>query len=67
MLTAEWVDCAGLRAGRFEHQMRDHCSTCAPWWERIPICPNCKRKLLKYGRTKCKGCNQFIMVGKDTE
>lgn len=59
---AVWVDCPGLREGKEAHFMRDHCWSCAPFWERLPICPHCRRKLLKYGRTKCKGCNTFVMV-----
>ena len=65
MATAIWVDCPGLAEGRFQHQMRDHCWNCAPFWERYPACPHCKCKLNKVGRTKCKRCKAFVMVEPD--
>ena len=37
-LVAVYVDCPGMSDPR-AHMMRDHCSTCAPYWERIPTCP----------------------------
>lgn len=67
MKEAIWVDCPGMQEGRYAHSMRDHCSSCAPFWERVPTCPDCKRKLLKRGRTKCKHCKVFVMVGNDTK
>jgi hypothetical protein len=67
MLNALWVDCPGLREGKYYHSMRDGCFSCAPWWERIPLCPTCKRKLMKKGKTKCKTCNRFVIVGEDVE
>ncbi len=61
--TAVWKDCPGLAEGKYAHSMRDHCWNCAPWWERFPACPHCGRKLHWSGKTKCKGCNTFVMVG----
>lgn len=66
MAQATWDDCPGIKNdGRTAHFMRDGCTSCAPFWERIPRCPHCGKKLLKVGRTKCKGCKQFVMVGED--
>ena len=62
MKTAVWVDCPGLKEGRDAHYMRDFCSTCAPFWEKIPLCPDCRCKMKRYGRTKCKKCNKFVIV-----
>jgi hypothetical protein len=64
MTQARWVDCPGM-ADPFEHTMRDHCWNCAPFWERIPVCPDCNRKLQKRGRTKCKHCKAWTFVGAD--
>ena len=61
MPKAKWRDCAGMADPR-EHMMRDHCWNCAPFWERIPVCPNCGRKLEKTGKTKCRGCGTFVKV-----
>ena len=62
---AVWRNCAGMADGAYAHSMRDYCSTCAPWWERIPTCPDCKGKLLKMGRTKCRRCKTWVFVGPD--
>ena len=38
MKNAVWVDCPGM-TNPYEHTMRDHCSSCAPYWECFPTCP----------------------------
>mgnify|MGYP001572042502 FL=1 len=43
---AIYVDCPGMSNPR-EHTMRDHCWSCAPYWERIPTCPKHNTKLLQ--------------------
>jgi hypothetical protein len=48
--------------GRYVHQMRDHCWTWAPFWERYPICPHCESRLKKSGRTKCSRCKVFVLA-----
>lgn len=68
MKTAVWKDCPGIRnEGRTAHYMRDHCWSCAPFWERFPSCPHCGGKLMREGRTRCKGCQAFVKVDPDTE
>mgnify|MGYP001608780255 CR=1 FL=1 len=44
MESAKFVDCPGM-TNPFEHEMRDGCWSCAPYWERIPLCPVHNRKL----------------------
>ena len=43
---AKFVECAGIQAeGRYIHSMRDNCSSCAPYWESVPVCPTDNVKL----------------------
>jgi ribosomal protein L37AE/L43A len=67
MKQAIWRICPGVtNDGRFAHSMRDYCTSCAPYWEQYPTCPDCKRKLTRAtasGRVKCKHCGQFVKVG----
>ena len=66
MMLAVWVDCPGVtNDGRGAHMMRDACYSCAPFWEHIPLCPGCRRPLRKYGRTKCRTCKVYVMVGSE--
>lgn len=67
MLNAIWIDCPGMRNGKREHFLLDNCWSCAPFWERIPLCPTCHKKLMKQGKTKCKSCGKFILVSPDVE
>jgi hypothetical protein len=63
MRTAIWKNCPGiLNDGEQAHAMRDHCTSCAPFWGRYPACPSCGGRLTKTGRTKCKGCGRFVTV-----
>jgi predicted amidophosphoribosyltransferase len=63
---AIWRDCAGVVSdGKYLHSMRDGCSSCAPWWARVPVCPDCGRKAQKTGRQKCKKCATWFVVEKD--
>jgi hypothetical protein len=63
MKEALWTDCAGIKNdGRHAHSLRDHCTTCAPFWERVPQCPHCHKKLFKMGKTKCRSCGKFVRV-----
>lgn len=67
MLAAIWIDCPGVaNEGRAAHAMRDRCFNCAPFWERMPTCPHCGRKLHKTGRTKCRRCQEWVLVGDDS-
>ncbi len=43
MNRASWAACAG-EAHRNAHV--DDCRSCAPFWGRIPCCPNCGIRLL---------------------
>lgn len=66
MLSAVWVDCPGItNEGKQAHAMRDGCTSCAPFWGRIPVCPHCRHKLHRRGRTKCKGCNKYSLVNEE--
>jgi len=61
MLKAVWVKCPGM-SDPFAHSMRDNCTSCAPFWEDVPTCPDCGGKLLKTGRAKCQKCKKYITV-----
>lgn len=50
---ALFVDCPGL-SNQQEHEMRDHCYSCAPFWRRVPLCPVHRGKLTTTGW--CKWC-----------
>jgi hypothetical protein len=55
---AVMVDCPGLQDGKYAHAMRDHCWSCAPFWERIPTCPDDGRALSLTGY--CKTCRKHF-------
>ena len=42
---AKFIDCPGMSEGRYYHSMRDNCWSCAPYWERIPVCPTDGKRL----------------------
>ena len=66
MQKAIWKVCPGVvNDGLYAHSMRDHCTSCAPFWEKYPICQHCEKKLRKGGKTKCKNCAKFVMVWND--
>lgn len=68
LLQAIWVDCPGVVSdGIYLHSLRDFCTTCAPWWEKIPICPNCKVKMMKSGKNTCKKCGEKVMVDQNAK
>ncbi len=55
---AVWVKCAGYDpANPLAHDMRDGCTTCAPWWEDVPLCPLHRTKLRQSGY--CVKCRKF--------
>lgn len=55
---AKFVPCPGVTTdGRYGHSMRDHCWSCAPYWEVIPTCPVDSKKLAPSGF--CKKCRKF--------
>mgnify|MGYP003443579015 CR=1 len=69
MKTAIWTTCPGvISEGENGHAMRDHCWSCAPYWEQYPACPDCNQKLgvgnhAKPGeRRKCPQCKTFVKV-----
>ncbi len=52
---ATWGVCAsGITEG--EHEYRDHCSTCAPFWWNVPRCPVHDYKLTTNGY--CRECKK---------
>jgi predicted amidophosphoribosyltransferase len=66
MQKAIWKVCPGIvNDGVFGHQQRDACSSCGPFWEKYPSCPQCGGKLMKRGKTKCKKCAIFVQVDQD--
>jgi hypothetical protein len=46
---------------KMEHQMRDHCYNCAPWWDKFPVCPITGNKLLESGY--CRECKGYHDLG----
>ena len=59
---ARWGVCAsGLTEG--EHEWRDHCWTCAPFWWEVPYCPVCGKKLTDTGY--CKSCCKHLDLKKE--
>jgi len=56
-LLATIVKCTD-RLTKFEHAMRDGCSTCAPFWDVVPLCPTHRRKL--NSTDYCKDCKKFL-------
>jgi hypothetical protein len=57
--SAVMVDCPGVtNDGRQAHAMRDQCWNCAPFWERIPTCPDDHTKLTTSGY--CKTCRKHF-------
>lgn len=55
---AEIITCS--KGNETEHAYRDNCYTCAPWWDKYPICPTHKRKLTQAGY--CKECRHFYDI-----
>lgn len=49
---ATYRDCPGM-SDPYAHTMRDHCWTCAPFWERVPHCPDDGLRLTETGYCKC--------------
>lgn len=49
----------------YEHDMRDNCWTCAPFWDVVPLCPvqlpYHPRKLNESGY--CRGCHRYYDLG----
>ncbi len=63
MIKAIWEDCPGVvNDGVYGHSMRDFCSSCAPFWSRIPLCPTHRRKLNTSGF--CKSCKKYYDLKK---
>jgi len=55
---AKIVDCPGTADGY--HDYRDFCWTCAPFWEKIPVCPTHGRKLATSGW--CRYCRKYYDI-----
>lgn len=69
MEIAKWVDCPGIvNEGRQNHTYRDSCWSCAPFWERIPLCPSCGTMLrhsTPSGRVMCAVCHKMVQLRED--
>jgi len=62
-IKAIYVDCAGVvNDGESGHMMRDYCSSCAPFWARIPTCPINNKKLTIKGF--CSTCRKYYDISK---
>jgi hypothetical protein len=48
---------------RQEHEFRDGCWGCAPFWWNIPLCPICKKKLTEKGY--CRNCKKHFDLSKE--
>lgn len=57
---AKWVLCAGYRENPQLHYLRDFCWTCAPYWEKIAVCPEHGQKIPMSGW--CKSCRKYYDV-----
>lgn len=58
---AKFVDCPGVTTdGLANHAQRDGCWSCAPFWERIPVCPTDGRKLTEHGF--CRTCRKHFTL-----
>ncbi len=58
---AVMVDCPGVtNDGVYGHAMRDNCWSCAPFWEKIPTCPEDHGKLSPTGY--CKQCRKHFQI-----
>ena len=57
---AKWVPCPGMKEGAYLHAMRDHCHSCAPWWETVAVCPSCGHRMPKMGTQQCKHCKEWV-------
>ncbi len=47
------------RMTAYEHMMRDNCTTCAPYWDIVAICPTHRRKL-NAQTGYCKDCRKYL-------
>ena len=43
-----------------QHEWRDNCWTCAPFWWDVPYCPHCGKKLTQTGY--CKECRKHYEI-----
>ena len=72
MLLATTVKCPSAEeGGAYEHTRRDHCTTCAPFWENIAVCeqghklkPSEHDGLYRPGHEKgfCTKCRKFYLL-----
>lgn len=56
---AEMIKCCEDES---EHEYRDSCWGCAPFWYHIPTCPKDKVKLLVSGY--CQVCKKYYLIKK---
>lgn len=54
---AKYVNCTEDEG---EHNYRDYCWNCAPFWYKIPTCPACEVKLNKSGF--CRQCRKYFAL-----
>jgi len=58
---AKFINCSGVTSdGIAGHSYRDFCGTCAPFWERVPLCPEHKYKLTETGY--CRACKKHYAL-----
>jgi len=56
---AVWTRCSD-NSSREEHEMRDYCWNCAPYWDWVPRCPVDGQKLALSGY--CKPCKKYYNI-----
>lgn len=58
---AIWHPCPGVvNDGVYGHSLRDYCTSCAPFWEKLPVCPVDSERLLPSGF--CRKCRHFYSL-----
>lgn len=59
--------CPGARGkdGLYYHDLRDGCSSCAPFWLYIPMCPVDSKSLTETGY--CKTCGKHYEFRPETD
>lgn len=58
------IDCPGItNDGIVAHSRRDGCWSCAPFWEKVPVCPEHGNKLSLTGYCRsCRGHYSLVEV-----
>ena len=60
MRNAVWIKCIGEAHSPVVAGHIDHCPICMPFWDRYPVCPECKYKLTDKGY--CRQCGHHFNI-----